>query len=374
MIIKNEEVKNFMLDTEDDFTNIYETSLVSNPATGMNFLKFKDDKKIEKLNFKQVDINGYQRMLSGVWFMPNTKYIRTKYDEQGEPIFYTTEITEQGLYNALLKYLKSGNYDNFQIEHSGEYETGFYTMEHWIYKNPETRSPIFGLSIADLGYSEKDIKVGTVLKTVYVSDERFWNEQVLTGVVNGFSIGALFGLKENMQNKSTLFTDSENITQQVEKTVQNFKNSEIVIDTKNEEIIDVQDVVENVQEVEKVVDVEKVADVEKVVENSNISKTIIDTLELFKMELFSMKNEMKNLVADNTKKDAALLEISKAKEQIEKDLQEKDKTIENQSILLSQNEIPTKNNIKNVTEPQKFKTKTINVGGKEIECFDLGSK
>ena len=356
MGIKNEEVKNFMLDTEDDFTNIYETSLVNAPATGMNFLKFKDEKKVEHLTFKQIEVNGYQRMLSGVWFMPNTKYIRTKVDEKGKEIFYTTEITEQALYNALIKYLKSGKYDNYQIEHSGEFVEGFYTMEHWVYMNPQTVSPIFGLTIQDLGYSEANIKVGTVLKTVYVSDEKFWNEQVLTGNVNGFSIGALFGLKENLQSKSTLFSDVQTENQKVDKNVETFSDIDAPIEQSTEEIVE-----EEIEKIEQSTE-QKVEIVEEISEFSKIQKLFIDTIESLKIDFKSEINTLRETiyVLENEKNT-----ISKTKEILEE-------TIEKQTVLLSQNTIPTRENVVTPKEIQKFKTKIINVGGKNVEVYDLG--
>lgn len=358
MGIKNEEVKNFMLDTEDEFTNIYETSLVNTPATGMNFLKFKDEKKVEHLTFRQVDVSGYQRMLSGVWFMPNTKYIRTKVNEKGENTFYTTEITEQGLYNALIKYLKSGNYDNYQIEHSGEYVNGFYTMEHWVYMNPQTVSPIFGLTIQDLGYSEADIKVGTVLKTVYVSDEKFWNEQVLTGNVNGFSIGALFGLKENLQSKSTLFSDVETENQKIDKNVETFSDIDAPIEETIENVVEEVETIENVEQIIQ----EKVEIVEEVSEFSKIQKLFIDTIESLKTEF---KSEINTLRETINILETEKTNISKSKELLEE-------TVKNQTVLLSQNTIPTRENVVTQKEIQKFKTKIISVGGKNVEVYDLG--
>jgi len=203
MDINNIEVKNFLIDTQSEDENIYETSFVSDPATGFGFLKFNKE-EVKTLEFKQVQAEGYQRMVSGVWFMPDTKYIR--YDKENG--IYTAEFKREALKEALLKYLKSDYANLIKVEHQGDYLEGFVSMEHWIYENEDSKSPIFGLTISDLGYNPEEIKVGTVFKTVYVKDEQFWNEQILSGKVKGFSIGGLFGIEEEKQAAKQYFNDA----------------------------------------------------------------------------------------------------------------------------------------------------------------------
>ena len=204
------EVKNFLIDTESEDENIYETSFVSNPATGFGFLKFNKD-EVKTLEFKQVQAEGYQRMVSGVWFMPDTKYLR--YDKTNG--IYTAEFKREALKAALLKYLKSDYANLIKVEHQGEYLEGFVSIEHWIYEDENTKSPIFGLTISDLGYSVDEIKPGTVLKTIYVEDEMFWNEQILSGNVKGFSISGLFGIEEETNAVKQYFNAVETVAEVV---------------------------------------------------------------------------------------------------------------------------------------------------------------
>ena len=185
-------IPNFILSVSEDGPEaVYETSYVSDPATGVSFLKFNKD-QTTNMEFKKLKNENYQRMTSGVWMMPDTKYLRV--DKQGN--YYTVQFTQDTLFKALMKYLKEGYADAVKVEHDGQYLDGFVSIEHWVIKDENTLSPVFGLSLTDLGYNPSEIPVGTVMKTTYVSDEAFWNEQVLTGNVTGYSIGGLFNLDE----------------------------------------------------------------------------------------------------------------------------------------------------------------------------------
>ncbi len=214
MNINIKELPNFIMDTEDEETIINETSFVESPATGFNFLKFsKSD--VKEFKFSNLESKGHQRMASGLWFAPDTKYMRNSGN-----MYYTVEFKKEDLKEALLKYLKSDFSNNVKVEHKGEYQDGFISMEHWIYENENTLSPVFGLSVSDLGYDPSEIKVGSIFKTVFVESESFWNEQVLTEKVNGFSIGGLFNLKEEKKAFDQYFstiqaTASEAIKEEV---------------------------------------------------------------------------------------------------------------------------------------------------------------
>ena len=216
------ELPNYILDVEDDKENIVETSYVLEPATGKAFALFSEDTKQE---FKVIkEYNQFERITSGVWMMPDTKYYRNNNGYE-----FTVEFTKETLKRALMKYLKSGNYDKVKVEHQGKKLEGFTTIEHWVIEGPDTKSPVLGLSLEDLGYSADEIPVGTVMKSTFVSDIDFWNDYVLTGKVRGFSIGGLFNfnpeLKKSVfsalglvQASGTLETDKGRVTINSDKT------------------------------------------------------------------------------------------------------------------------------------------------------------
>lgn len=189
-------VPNFVLsiDENNEDTGVFETSYVEYPATGYDFLAFNDSNK--KMEFKMVN-KGTQRITSGVWMMPDTKY--PKMTSTGE--FYTVEFKKEDLYNALMNYLKRGNADSIKVEHTGASLDGFVALEHWVIKDSSTVSPVLGLSLQDLGYNADEIPEGTVMKSTYVADEQFWNENIMTGKVKGYSIGGLFAFEPDAATK-----------------------------------------------------------------------------------------------------------------------------------------------------------------------------
>lgn len=196
----NNALPNYELSTDGEGYNIYETSFVEDPATGFDFLKFnKEDVKTLEFAIVQ-DSTEYKRMVSGVWMMPDTKYLRTKKDANGNIELYTVSFSKDELSNALVKYLKSDYANLIKVEHQGDYLEGFVSIEHWTYNGVGTKSPVFGKTIEDLGYSADQIKEGTILKTVYVENEQFWNEEILSGKVKGFSLGGIFELIPSTQN------------------------------------------------------------------------------------------------------------------------------------------------------------------------------
>ena len=197
--MKIEQMPNYRMTTESDATNIFETSLVENPAIGLDFLMFSDEGSFKELEFAKIDTPEYQRMISGAWFVPDTKYLRYN---QNTKSFYTVEFTRQDLKDALIKYLKADYANLIKVEHQGNYVDGFISIEHWIYDETNKQSPIFGITLSDMGYNEADVKFGTVFKSVYVESEAFWNEEILTGKVKGFSIGGLFSLESYDQSTS----------------------------------------------------------------------------------------------------------------------------------------------------------------------------
>lgn len=274
------ELPNYVMSTEEDDQNIYETSFVSDPATGFSFLKFNKD-EVKTLEFKQVQAEGYQRMVSGVWFMPDTKYLR--YDKNNG--MYTAEFKREDLKEALLKYLKSDYANLIKVEHQGEYLEGFMSIEHWIYEDENTVSPIFGLTISDLGYNSSDIKPGTVFKTVYVESEMFWNEQILSGKVKGFSIGGLFSLEEENKALKQYFNEAP-VAEVVSAEVIAEVVSEVVSDiTESKEIVSTQEIVTSNSEV---------------IQNTEVIPTNEPSLSDLLSKFEQLQSKLDNYISENT--------------------------------------------------------------------------
>ena len=191
---------NFLMTTESVEDNIFETTYTEDPAVERDFYFFNNQKdNVKQQTFQILDSQSvdYERVTSGVWMMPDTKYLRQT--EEGD--FYTVEFTKEDLFEALKKHLKTGYRDNTQLEHNGNNLVTFETLEYWVIKDENTLSPIYGLSLEDLGYNFEDIPVGTVMKTTYVSDEDFWNDYIMSGKVSGYSIGGLFTMKPDLRDE-----------------------------------------------------------------------------------------------------------------------------------------------------------------------------
>jgi hypothetical protein len=240
----------------DDSTVIFDTSYVANPATQKGFLKFKkvkfkqmkNTKQMRVTKFKQIKntkfkqmrttkfkqmknakfsmLGEWERMTSGVWFMPDTQYLRV--DDQGN--YYTVEISKEALKSALINFLKRGFANSTSLEHSQPMsDDKFIAVEYWIIDSPETLSPIYKLSLTDLGYDPNEIPIGTVMKTTYVADEQFWNDYVLTGKVTGYSIEGLFSLTlDNIQSFNEVVEDT--IPEEVKQKAQEIVDGEITVD------------------------------------------------------------------------------------------------------------------------------------------------
>lgn len=189
-------VPNFILKTDGKDSVVFDTSLVANPATGANFIAFSDETPTQKLGFQAVE--RYERIVSGIWFAPDTRYLR--YDEFGVP--YTVSIGAADLLEALKQHLKSGSANTHSANH-WDYLNA-YALEYWVWEGENTKSPIYGITAQDLGLDPAEIKLGTIFKSVFIVDELFFQNKILSGEVKGFSIEGVFQLE--LQDVSAALT------------------------------------------------------------------------------------------------------------------------------------------------------------------------
>lgn len=190
-------------DDYEDFDNVICTSFVDDPATQKLFAVFSSEEIKEQLAFKvtlpspenEQSINGkdgkFERIVSGVWFMPDVDYPRRNGDE-----VFSAAITRTELQKAVSNYVKAGASNNFNVMHDGEMVNGLRTMEIWVLNDHAQLSPILGNSIEDLGYKKENIPLGTVFMTVFIENEEFFNDNISSGKLKGFSIEAFFNLEE----------------------------------------------------------------------------------------------------------------------------------------------------------------------------------
>lgn len=176
----------------DEEENVFMTSLVSDPATDMKVQVFSKQEEKAPMKFAQMPSNGeYERIISGVWMMPDTKYYRVVNGFE-----FTVSFTKDELKKVLINYLKNDKADCFDIEHDGNLVADLVSIEHWVIESKETRSPVLGYSAADLGYNVNELPIGTIMKSVYIKNEQFFNDMILSGNVMGYSIEGLFNLTQ----------------------------------------------------------------------------------------------------------------------------------------------------------------------------------
>jgi len=248
-------------------------------------------------------------MVSGVWFMPDTKYLR--YDKVRG--LYTVEFKREALKDALVKYLKNDFANNVKVEHEGQYLDGFVSVEHWIYDEDNKVSPIFKHTLSDLGYEDEQVKLGTVFKTVYIQDEQFWNEEVMTGKVKGFSIGGLFTLEEEKQLGMETFSEVAESVEPIQ-----------VVDEVVEPIVEpTQEVVApQLQRVDEVVDdaTQSTSNdtVNDTVNNSN-DANLLQLIQNLQQEMLSIKQSLNDKDAKNALLLSELNSIKENQEVVQKE-------------------------------------------------------
>lgn len=264
--MSKESLPNYMLEASDDENFVFETSLVSNPATQQSFYMFSDESEQVVYKFKAFELsNGdsVEYMISGIWFEPDTKYVRRTEIAPNTYTEYTVEITREELQKIVINNKKQGFNDSFMLEHKDILPMDFTEVESWIYTKQNPLSPLYQHSLKDLGYDESKVKEGTVLKTVFVGDKQFWEDYIVTGKIKGFSIGGKFN--QRLEN----FSDAAVATAPVEQST----NAVIVDATASPQKSVVEDVVDSLPNQENSVEVTEVSPSIETV-TPNIEETI----------------------------------------------------------------------------------------------------
>ena len=208
-------IKQYELEVDEgDETGVVRTSLVEKPATQKLFAIFSEEEKAKevKQNFSIIlptpeneqkitrSENGeFSRIISGLWFCADTDIIREN-PETGE--IFTTRISKDQLNDALLKFVKAGNMNKVDVEHNGVEVEGIQCIEIWQMYDKWQLSPILLNSLYDLGYENwDDIPNGSVFASFYIDNEKFFNDEILSGNVKGFSIESIFNIIQLTEDK-----------------------------------------------------------------------------------------------------------------------------------------------------------------------------
>jgi len=191
------EIPIYRLDLTQGF-DAPEVALVEAPAIQEDFFAFSED---ISFNFA---VKKDQMELVGPVMIPYKKIDRT---------FGQVYFTEEDINAYLDSYMKSGS--KLNLFHTKE-TIDQYVKEIWQVEDPKTDKTV----ALGMGQYPK----GTIIQRVKINDEKFWNEQIKTGIVKGFSI-QFKNPKITMateEDKSLMFSDEEIELRRLEETVKEY--------------------------------------------------------------------------------------------------------------------------------------------------------
>lgn len=189
------------IDENDAISGVEFISLVDQPAIEVNWVAMNDTKR-------KVKFNEDQQIITGPAMIPDLPIYR--FDEQlGE---YYVVFTVDACKQIMRKFLKEGRTLGFNYMHQDNSQVATAQLDElWYIKD---KNNDFSKT---LGF---DLPVGTPMVTTYIADKEFWNKEVKSGNVRGFSIEGYLNLEMNKINKNKTNTTMTKIKMEAEiKTV-----------------------------------------------------------------------------------------------------------------------------------------------------------
>lgn len=189
---------------DDDNTEVVYISQVSEPAIGIDFVAFSENKQEEQiLKFKIQD--EAKRMLTGV-FMKAGQLIKRVDEETQEEYF--VRFTADNIERAVKKFFKNGYNKNVDTEHNN-IANGSYIVDSWFIRDADSNP------LKAFGF---EVNVGDWCGTICVENDEIWNEYIKTGKLKGFSVEGLFkfGKKQMIDGFSENKVDDRFTTEELD--------------------------------------------------------------------------------------------------------------------------------------------------------------
>lgn len=163
---------------EDNFdTGVLAVSFVTYPAVERNFVALS---KAKKVNVTRLKVNKKEQILTGPLIIPGKPIYRNS-DEEGE--HYIVFSKEQIKKIAAKMVRKVVALQTTTHQHEGTLY-GNQLVEMWIVSDPKRdKSVAVGLG---------ELPAGTLVVSYKINDKNYWEEEVLTGKVRGFSLEGFF--------------------------------------------------------------------------------------------------------------------------------------------------------------------------------------
>lgn len=152
---------------DDDISGVEWISVVDDPAIEANFIMLNKNYKYK--------FDTDKKILMGPLLIPDKKIYRYS-PEMGE---YNIVFDKETIEKIVKKYNKNNNNNKINIQHNSEYVIDAFLTENWIIED-------------DLHDKSKkynfDLPLGTWMASVYIEDDKFWNDVIKSGEFKGFSV------------------------------------------------------------------------------------------------------------------------------------------------------------------------------------------
>jgi hypothetical protein len=168
-----------------DDTGIFAMSFVDYPANETDFVALSKQIPVK------LSINKQKQLLTGVVLIPEQLIYRND-NTKGE---YYLKFSAEEIEKIALKMMKTGIALRTTTHQHEKQLSGNYLAELWIVKDPKKDKA------AALGLGE--LPAGTLMASYKIENVKYWNEEVMTGNVKGFSLEGFFNqIKVNMKKET----------------------------------------------------------------------------------------------------------------------------------------------------------------------------
>ena len=192
----------------DETCGTFCVSLVTDPATEVNFIAFDEDKKIEKFAVK----DKVERMVSGVIMLASTPIYRRTADNFEYYITYSKDT----LKTMAEKMIFDGVGSQVNIQHQdGSNVEGVNLVELYIIDREKGIAPEYFANVPD----------GSLIGTYKVHNDEVWN-MIENGDVLSFSLEGIFQIEEtfNKQDKNNNKQENNKYMSKLQKIKQVLKS------------------------------------------------------------------------------------------------------------------------------------------------------
>lgn len=173
-------VYNVMIDNEDETTGIYAISFVDTPANEVDFIALGKSKELH------LNKDDKKQILTGVVLKPEQLIYRNS-AELGE---HYIKFSAQQIEKIAQKMMRTGVALHSTTHQHQHPLNGNYLTELWIVANPETdKSKALGF---------ENLPEGTLMCSYKIEDKAYWDNEIMSGNVKGFSLEGFFSQEISM--------------------------------------------------------------------------------------------------------------------------------------------------------------------------------